>query len=304
MTLTAHQAQRPTNPSPNSAAEIQSTLIWRQNQLIVKPSESESATLPSLQNPQRLVECLQRSAVELVRLDPSLSQVELERWANACQQAGKPVYLQMPAATNLPYRRTPLLWRLKRLCDWIAAALLLLILGPILLVVGFLVHFSSPGPILFRQWRVGARGRLFQVYKFRSMYAGSERLHQTLMANQKGRYKLKNDPRVTPLGRWLRKYRVDELPQILNVLQGDMSLVGPRPWALYNAARICPEHRSRLNALPGITGAWQVQARSTLPDLSTVNQCDLHYLQAWSLREDLRFLLLTIPKVLSGSEAC
>jgi lipopolysaccharide/colanic/teichoic acid biosynthesis glycosyltransferase len=292
-------ATDPLTSSPTS----QPTLIWRQSQLIVKPSGSEAATLVGLQNPESLVECLHRSAVELVRLDPILDQAELELWANACDQAGKPVYLHLPAAIVLPRTRTPLSWQFKRVCDWIAAALLLLILFPVLLVIGLLVRLTSPGPILFRQWRVGARGRLFQIYKFRSMHVGSEQLHQTLMANQQDKYKLQNDQRVTPLGRWLRKYRLDELPQLLNVLQGEMSLVGPRPWALYNAARISPEQRSRLNALPGITGAWQVQARSTLPDLSAVNQCDLHYLQAWSLGEDLRFLLLTIPKVLSGSEA-
>ena len=132
------------------------------------------------------------------------------------------------------------------------------------------------------------------------MYAGSERLHQKLMVNQNGLHKLKDDPRVTPIGRWLRKYSLDELPQLFNVLQGNMSLVGPRPWALYDSVRISPEQRPRLNALPGITGAWQVQMRSTLLDLNAVNQCDLQYLQQWSLKEDLRFLLLTIPKVLSG----
>lgn len=163
-----------------------------------------------------------------------------------------------------------------------------------------LMQVYSPGPIFFQQWRVGERGKLFRVLKFRTMMVDAEKLHHQVMGNQKGLHKREDDPRVTPLGRWLRKYSLDELPQLINVLRGEMSLVGPRPWALYDAVRISPEGQKRLRALPGITGVWQVEARSNLLELEAVNRCDLEYLRTWSLWGDLKILLLTLPKVLSG----
>ena len=165
MTSTLQPVQRAIQPSTNSPTTLptsQLTLIWRQSQLLVKLAKpepgSESRALLALQNSESLAECLRRSAVELVRLDPALDKAELERWANACSQAGLPVYLHMPSAIDLPHQRTPLSWRFKRLCDWVAATLLLLILFPVLLVVGCAVRLTSPGPVLFRQWRVGGRG--------------------------------------------------------------------------------------------------------------------------------------------------
>ena len=189
---------------------------------------------------------------------------------------------------------------MKRALDWAVAALLLILLSPMLLCLAGLIRMVSPGPIFFKQWRVGERGKLFQIIKFRTMIVGAERLHHQLMCNQDGLHKLQDDPRITPLGRWMRKYSLDELPQLLNVLRGEMSLVGPRPWALYDAVRINPELQPRLNALPGVTGAWQVESRSHLRDLNLVNRGDLKYLHTWSIKQDLKFLLLTIPKVLTG----
>jgi lipopolysaccharide/colanic/teichoic acid biosynthesis glycosyltransferase len=191
---------------------------------------------------------------------------------------------------------------MKRLLDWILAASLLVLLSPVLGAIAVLIKLAMPGPILFQQWRVGQRGKLFRVFKFRTMVTGAEHLHHQVMAGQSQGclHKLADDPRVTRLGRWLRRSSLDELPQLLNVLRGEMSLVGPRPWALYDAVRIHPDMWVRLNALPGITGAWQVETRSTLLDLDLVNDRDLEYLRNWSLTEDLRILLKTVPKVLSG----
>jgi lipopolysaccharide/colanic/teichoic acid biosynthesis glycosyltransferase len=132
------------------------------------------------------------------------------------------------------------------------------------------------------------------------MVTGAELYHHQVMGHQAGLHKCENDPRVTPIGRWMRKYSLDELPQLFNVLRGEMSLVGPRPWALYDAVRLSPAVRQRLNALPGITGIWQVTGRSHLRDLDAVNRVDLRYMGNWSLRQDFKILLLTVPKVLSG----
>lgn len=277
------------------------TLKWRQAQLLVKLSpQFEQSYVPLPESEQWLVERLKKSPVRLVRIDPIVGEKGLKFWADACKQAGKSVFLELPSTYELPKKKSPFRWSLKRLIEWSVAALLLLVLSPLMLGLVLLMHIYSPGPILFQQWRVGERGKLFRIFKFRTMVIDAENLHHKVMGDQKGLHKCKDDPRITSLGRWMRKYSLDELPQVFNVLQGNMSLVGPRPWALYDAIRINSEGQQRLNALPGITGFWQLKARSTLLDLDAVNQCDLEYLRGWSLAWDLKILLLTVPKVLSG----
>ncbi|MEQ9668417.1 heterocyst development glycosyltransferase HepC [Coleofasciculus sp. G2-EDA-02] len=276
-------------------------LKWRQNKLLVRRGDvANHPCLSTLENEQRLTECLKRSPVKLVSLDYELGETQLNRWADACEQAGKPVFLRIPSLRELPRKRRPLNWFLKRIIDVLAASFLLLVLSPILLLLAFWVRMSSPGPIFFKQWRIGKRGRFFRILKFRTMVVDAEKQHHQVMGDMPGLHKREDDPRVTPLGRWMRKYSLDELPQLVNVVRGELSLVGPRPWALYDAVRLSPEGRRRLNARPGITGSWQVEARSTLLDLETVNHWDLDYLRRWSVRQDLMLLLKTVPKVLSG----
>ena len=277
------------------------TLRWRQRQLLLTLSQ-QPTTLPllALESEQLLAECLERSPIHLVKLTPDLGEAALALWADACAKVNKPAYLRVPSTPALPKKQNRLKWGLKRLIDWSAAVALLLVVGPLMLGLSFLILFQSPGPIFFSQWRVGERGKLFQILKFRTMVTGAELYHHQVMGQQAGLHKCENDPRVTPIGRWMRKYSLDELPQLINVLRGEMSLVGPRPWALYDAVRLSPAVRQRLNALPGITGIWQVTRRSHLRDLDDVNRVDLRYLGTWSLRQDFKILLLTVPKVLSG----
>lgn len=277
-------------------------LLWRQRKLIVRlPTDCHyGLSLPPFQRHDWLTDCLQRSPVQLVKLDLSLGEAQLKTWADACHKARKVAYVRLPATSQLPQKQHPLNWQLKRAFDWFIAALLLILFSPVMLWVAFLIALFSPGPIFFYQWRVGERGKLFKIIKFRTMEIDAEQLHHQVMGSQEGLHKLKDDPRITVLGRWIRRYSLDELPQLFNVLRGEMSLVGPRPWALYDVVRISPDLHHRLNALPGITGAWQVEARATMRDLGTVNRGDLRYLHGWSLWKDLRFLLLTIPKVIAG----
>ncbi len=237
-------------------------------------------------------------------LDSRLSPSDLSLWIETCRVRNRRVVMHIPLHLELPCDHSPKAWTLKRWIDRIAATVMLTALSPLLLGLAIVVALDSPGPILFKQWRVGQSGTFFQIYKFRSMQVDAEQHHQELMGNQQGLHKLEHDPRITRSGRWLRKYSLDELPQLLNVLKGEMSLVGPRPWALYDARRISSEVRSRLNATPGITGAWQVEERSNLLDLQAVTNRDLDYLQQWSLWQDFKILLKTIPKVLSGFGAC
>lgn len=284
-------------------------LYWRHSQLLVLQPTSQTVDrtakqplLPPLANSAWLLECLKRSPIRLVRMDASVGEATLKEWAEACEKTGKALYLRLPPAGQLPHKRRSALWGWKRVFDWSVAALLLVSLTPLFVVIALAIAFTSPGPVFFSQWRVGQRGKLFRVLKFRTMVMNAEQAHHGIMANQTADclHKREDDPRITPLGKWLRRYSLDELPQLINVLRGEMSLVGPRPWALYDAVRIRPEMQTRLNALPGITGAWQVEARSTLLDLDAVSDRDLEYLRTWSLRGDFKILLRTVPKVLSG----
>jgi lipopolysaccharide/colanic/teichoic acid biosynthesis glycosyltransferase len=276
-------------------------LQWRQKQLLIKRvQEPTKPHLPPLENPHWLSECLQRSPIQLVKLAADLSEPELEFWANACASAGKAAFLHVPNTSKLPKKQQRFKWWLKRIFDWSAALLLLGLLAPIMLIIAGLIWLQSPGPIFFAQWRVGERGKLFRLLKFRTMVVGAEHLHHQIMSGQSGLHKCENDPRVTAIGRWLRKFSLDELPQLINVLRGEMSLVGPRPWALFDALRLSPNVRHRLSGLPGITGTWQVLARSNLRDLEAATWIDLGYLSNWSIWQDFKILLMTIPKVLLG----
>lgn len=280
-------------------------LKWRQKKLWVEKIRAENGAesayiWPALKGQSWLSNCLKNSFAQQVCLDPQLGEAEVKKWADACKKAKKEAILRINSDIRLLIPCNRLSWKIKRFCDTVAAGILLLLFSPIILAIALAIKLTSPGEIFFRQWRVGRRGKLFQVYKFRTMIADAEQLHHQVMGEQAGLHKCKEDPRVTLIGKWLRKYSLDELPQLFNVLKGEMSLVGPRPWALYDAFRLSRASRKRLNALPGITGAWQVQARSNLLDLDAVTKCDLDYLYSWSLTQDLKILLLTIPKVISG----
>jgi lipopolysaccharide/colanic/teichoic acid biosynthesis glycosyltransferase len=201
---------------------------------------------------------------------------------------------------------------IKRAIDVICAALLVVVLMPLLGVLALLVLMSSPGPVLFKQHRVGRDGKLFHFYKFRTMYYGSdESVHRTYYqeliegrAAPMGRlYKYEADPRVTPIGRVLRRYSLDEFPQLWNVINGDMSLVGPRPPIPYEVQLYGSRELGRLSATPGITGLWQVSGRSTLSFQEMID-LDLAYIDRWSLGLDLKILVRTPWAVINHTGAC
>lgn len=275
-------------------------LTWRQKWLHVSPAHLVTTeVLPALGDKQWFKECLDRSSVKAACLSPNLGEDALKFWANQCEESRKQIYLRLPSL-RLPQKRHQWEWLVKRILDLFVATTLLAILSPVLLLLALLIRLDSRGSIFFRQWRVGKRGKLFRILKFRSMVSEAEKLHHDVMGKQEGLHKRQDDPRITSIGRWMRKYSLDELPQLFNVLRGEMSLVGPRPWALYDAIRLPRNHQARLNALPGITGYWQVKGRSHCLDLETITQLDLDYLQHWSIRKDFKILLMTIPKVISG----
>ncbi len=276
-------------------------LKWRRKNLLVKKlSDNAKQCFPALTRKMWIESCLRNSWIKRVCVDKAVGEQGIKLWADACHQASKPVFMRISSNSTLPSSLKSKCWRIKRVLDWSAAAAILTLISPLMVLIILSIKLFTPGPIFYCQWRVGKRGKLFRMYKFRTMVCDAEQKHHELMVNQNGLHKLENDPRVTVIGKWLRKYSLDELPQLFNVLRGEMSLVGPRPWALYDALRLGNQGEARLNALPGITGAWQVGGRSNQLDLEAVTKWDLDYLASWSLVKDLKILLLTVPKVLSG----
>jgi exopolysaccharide biosynthesis polyprenyl glycosylphosphotransferase len=198
-------------------------------------------------------------------------------------------------------------WKLalKRFIDIVISAVGLIILSPFFLLLALGVKLSG-GPIFFRQTRMGLNGRLFQMYKFRSMKVGAERELSILKTNNEmsgPAFKMRDDPRVTPFGRFMRRFSLDELPQLWNVLLGDMSLVGPRPPIPGEVSMYDRKSRRRLSMRPGLTCTWQVSGRNEISDFQDWVALDLQYIDNWSLTRDLALLLKTIPAVLLGTGA-
>ena len=192
---------------------------------------------------------------------------------------------------------------MKRILDITLSSLALLLLSPVLLAVGLAVRFGTEGPIFYKAARIGRKGRTFDCYKFRTMVVDADRRKAELehMNEREGvLFKIVNDPRITPMGRKLRKYSLDELPQFYNVLRGDMSLVGPRPPIASEVEQYDLAHLRRLDVLPGITGLWQVEARQD-PSFDSYISLDTAYVENWSFWLDLKILARTVGVVFSGT---
>jgi exopolysaccharide biosynthesis polyprenyl glycosylphosphotransferase len=220
------------------------------------------------------------------------STVSLERFGNT-------PLLTFSAA---PYDEIRLL--LKRSIDILIASAALVVLAPLMLAIAVLIRLTSPGPAIFRQVRCGLNGRLFVFYKFRSMCEGAEKLRDRYEhLNTRGTaFKIPQDPRLTTVGRWLRKFSIDEWPQLWNVLRGDMSLVGPRPAVPVEVDQYERWQRRRLRMRPGLTCLWAIAGRDSV-DFETWMKMDMQYIDNWSLALDWKILLQTIPRVLTGHGA-
>ena len=193
---------------------------------------------------------------------------------------------------------------IKRWLDLVASFAFLIILLPIFAIIAVSIVLDSPGPIFYKHYRIGLKGRQFRMWKFRTMVATASEIQQTLESKNQAKggviFKLKVDPRCTKVGRFLRRYSLDELPQIINVIKGEMSLVGPRPLVLRDAAQLPSEMLFRHDVLPGITGLWQIKGRSSL-DVEQLYHWDSMYIQKWSLFLDTHILLQTIAVVFNGN---
>lgn len=237
----------------------------------------------------------------IVRLDTDIFDLKFARQhAEAEATGGVP---QIVASTHYIEG-----WQLvlKRVVDFVVSSILLILLSPLLLTVALLIKLTSPGPIFFAQTRIGRNKRHFTMYKFRTMVPTAESIQKKLehLNEMSGPvFKIKNDPRITPIGRFLRRTSIDELPQLFNVLKGDMSLVGPRAIPVRDYQYFSEDwHRRRFSVPPGITCLWQVYGRNTIP-FEQWMVLDMQYIDRWSLWLDLKILALTIPAVIRGSGA-
>ncbi|MEE3716420.1 heterocyst development glycosyltransferase HepC [Tumidithrix elongata RA019] len=250
------------------------SFTWRQKKLLIGLS-SEDKGIEQSDDDSRLQACLNNSPVKLVLIDTSTGESQVKRIADMCFLAEKPLFLRLPSTLELPQRRNPVNWAIKRGLDWIVAFLLLAIFSPLLLFLTLLGKKESleSTSIFEYHWRVGERGQLFRIVKF-----------------------------CTSNRHWLHNYHLDNLPQLLNVLRGEMSLVGSHPRSLDEALCICKGENRRLNALPGLIYACPVKASSIDLNMDEVNQCELDYLQNWSLWKDFKILCMALPKLLSRSK--
>lgn len=207
-------------------------------------------------------------------------------------------------------RHPPYALAIKRLVDVVVSVLALVAGAPFIALVALFIKVTSPGPIFFRQIRLGKDGMPFMFYKFRTMHHGNDdSVHRSFCesfingnGNKKKVFKMVADPRVTRIGRFLRKTSLDELPQLWNVARGEMSLVGPRPPISYELEHYKEWHKDRLKVKPGLTGLWQVSGRSSVP-FNEMVMLDLHYITHWSLGLDLKILCKTVPAVVRGEGA-
>jgi exopolysaccharide biosynthesis polyprenyl glycosylphosphotransferase len=274
-------------------------------------------SLGSLENIGRIVE--HNKVDEVIIADPAFPQQEAVELVDACHQRGVRVHVApstmeilIHRAEFVPGQSVPLFelkppvfegldYAMKRSFDIVGASLLLLLLSPMLIAIMLAVRFSSRGPIIYRSIRPGIGGAPFACLKFRTMYRDADQQQADLESLNEASgaiFKIKDDPRLTPIGRLLRRFSLDELPQLLNVLKGEMSLVGPRPLPMRDFERLDSWHKKRYLVLPGITGLWQVSGRSDL-DFDDLVRLDFLYLERWSPFLDLTILLKTIPAVVS-----
>jgi exopolysaccharide biosynthesis polyprenyl glycosylphosphotransferase len=276
--------------------------------------------------PQRLVELLHEHSANGVILSAKRSLFDqIEAAIRACELEGVDVWLvadffktQISRTSFDDFHGRPVLvfssipetsWQsvLKWLIDLVGALVLLILLAPLLLILALVVKLTSPGPIFFRQQRSGLNGRPFMLYKFRTMVTNAEQLQQELAAMNEMTgpvFKVTNDPRITRFGKFLRKFSLDELPQLVNVARGEMSLVGPRPLPVNEVKRFHDlAHRRRLSVKPGLTCLWQISGRNNVKDFKDWVRLDLEYIDNWSLWLDLKILFRTVPVVLAGTGA-
>jgi exopolysaccharide biosynthesis polyprenyl glycosylphosphotransferase len=247
----------------------------------------------------------EKAAVALCEAYGVLGRVMLQGSAPTMRQAQLQLFTGEGTLTvgMVPGDQPSAVW--KRVIDIVLGTACVIVLSPVFLISALLVKLSSPGPMVFKQRRAGLHGRPFTLYKFRTMVDGAEGMLRAVAHRSVTRgpaFKDRSDIRVTPFGRFMRRFSIDELPQLFNVIAGHMSLVGPRPLPVHEAALISGVHRRRFSMRPGITCLWQVNGRSDV-EFSEWMRYDIQYVDSWSIWLDAKLLVRTIPVVMSGKGA-
>jgi len=307
---------------PAETARLRSEITADAGAGVVVAAEFDLAGAPV----QELIELLHEHSVSGVfvtarhaHLDRVESVIQLcevegvEAWLVAdffATQIARASFDEMFGKPLLVFRTTPeASWQsiTKLLLDFFGALALIILTGLPMLIIALWIKLTSPGPAVFRQKRSGLNGAPFTIFKFRTMMTNAEQLkHELAAMNEMSGpvFKVTNDPRITPFGKWLRKWSLDELPQLFNVLRGEMSLVGPRPLPVDEVKRFSDlAHRRRLSVKPGLTCLWQIKGRNQIADFKEWVRLDLEYIDNWSIWLDLKILLLTPPAVLRGTGA-
>ena len=308
--------------APEETRRMRAELETRSRDEIVVLAELELTAMPL----PRFVEMLHEHSVNGVVVSAKHSYFEqVEAVIRACEVEGIEAWLvadffktQISRTTFDDFYGRPVMvfrtapeisWQgvLKQVLDFVGALLLLLVTLPFFAIISLIIKATSRGPVLFRQERAGLNGRPFTMYKFRTMVSNAEQLKAELAAlNEMSGpvFKIAKDPRVTPVGRWLRRFSFDEFPQLFNVLRGEMSMVGPRPLPVDEVRRFDDHaHRRRLSVKPGLTCLWQISGRNNVSDFKDWVRLDLEYIDNWSLWLDLKILWRTVPIVLVGTGA-
>lgn len=287
-------------------------------------SEKKICNVPVVANKKNMLNYIQNSIVDEVFLDLKDEEKQMEKLADVFINMGLTVHMNlMPYDFKMEERRVHSFgkymvmtssmkfaspWQIlaKRMLDICGALVGLIFTGIAIVIFGPIIKKQSPGPILFSQKRVGRNGRIFNIYKIRTMYPDAEERKKELMEKNKMSglmFKMDDDPRIFPIGHFLRKTSIDELPQFWNVLVGDMSLVGTRPPTLDEYEQYELGHRKRLAMKPGLTGMWQVSGRSDITDFDEVVALDAKYIEQWDIALDIKILFKTVVIVLAGNGA-
>jgi lipopolysaccharide/colanic/teichoic acid biosynthesis glycosyltransferase len=257
--------------------------------------------LAALQNIQWLKKCLKNSSANLVCIDLILGETEIESWANSCKQVKKKIFVRLAPGSRRSEIQSPLSWIIKSIFDKVIAVLLLFLFSPAFLVLIVLLRLKSQNSIFSRDWKIGKGGRLFQTLKFQLISEDIKIQEHLETKNHEALNKQRNSMKLAPLNRWMQKYSLDKLPQLINVLWGEMSIVGPRALTLHDVIQINSKYRYYLHCLPGILNPCSAEINQSPIDIKQSIYLEYKYLEKWNLMKDIKILLKTFFRPSSNS---
>ncbi|PSN11688.1 hypothetical protein C7293_23305 [filamentous cyanobacterium CCT1] len=273
---------QPQELSNSARSQTLCRLLWRQGRLWVLPpaTSTRHIALPALAKPEWFQACLERSKTKGVVIDPQLGSEVITFWASACHKVGKPLYLRLPTMRMLPAKQSVWAWYTKCLLERLMGLALLVLFSPLMLVFTVALKLQDNGPAWTYYWCIGQRGRVFRMAQFR---------RESTITGQK-----------TRLGQWLEVSRLDRLPRFVNVVRGEMALIGTKPWMVEEAIKVPPEFQFCLNALPGIVGPRPLGLDIPAVDIKVICQREVTYLKNWTLWSDSQTGLLAVVQMLKG----